>query len=602
MQDPSEKNPNPSEDELETEPDAPQEAENQDSPAGESRPRAQRPNPTLQPESPPPEEDDTLYAQSSRQRPNLGRRPPPQAQPQETAAQQAAEHQEPEPLQQEAQRPQARPQPQPQPTVQPTQPQVHQQDLRQTGRALNEQNNFPSIPGDNEPGQPPRITPNQKKGKPILIIGGIAAAMALVVLVFIVMGQQEEGATAKQNPQNGSNDMSQVITAINELNNNVMAMDTRITTIEAQQAAPPAASEPETGQTETPTDGETAAMEETPEPPPETPAAAEEQAPDATAMPQEADKPVDQPKPQPTEPAMIQPQKPGICGRTPELQDAILEKLNTTTCSKINENELFRITELPPISWTRAPRPGDFAGLVNLTMFTFADPRPENEATPIPARTFQGLTGVQTAELTVNGLESQAMSGMDELVNLTINIPADGQLHPGALQHLPELENLVINVAAPNRDINQRDFFPIFDRMPRIRSITISTDQWAPRFKAAQFKNLQTLQNLNIRATIPPNDPIKDYWLPPSLFLSTTHMSNIDIQIDGLGVIIVAPPDIVEHLHRLRALSITFTPPDDLPPEKELRLILSNQSPLLQEITNGRQSAEGYTVLLQGNQ
>ena len=69
--------------------------------------------------------------------------------------------------------------------------------------------------------------------------------------------------------------------------------------------------------------------------------------------------------PTPTAVVIPTPTRPGICGRTPEVQQAIIEKLRIASCRLITEHELYRIRGLPEI---RAPelRAGDFTGLVNL--------------------------------------------------------------------------------------------------------------------------------------------------------------------------------------------------------------------------------------------
>ena len=272
----------------------------------------------------------------------------------------------------------------------------------------------------------------------------------------------------------------------------------------------------------------------------------------------------------------------------------------------MTQDELYRITELPPIAWTGIPRPGDFTGLLNITHFTFVDPRHINRGTALPANTFSGLAGVQNLTLTLNGLESRSLAGLDEVVNMTLNLPAEATIYPGAFQGLPELENLTFNISAPTKEIDKRNYLPILDRMPRIRSLHINTQNWALPLKAGQFKNLETLQSLTIKGEIPPNEPLKVYWLPASLFANNTYLSNISVTVAGPISTIKAPPELVEFLDHLRHMEYIYNPAqpgqDGTSPgstteptaQDYLTLLLSLKSPLLNDIATHRQATTGY--------
>ena len=94
--------------------------------------------------------------------------------------------------------------------------------------------------------------------------------------------------------------------------------------------------------------------------------------------------------PTPTAVVIPTPTRPGICGRTPEVQQAIIETLRIASCRLITEHELYRIRDLPEIG---APelRSGDFTGLVNLNSLS-VQLRPLEKTNPavIPAGTFTG--------------------------------------------------------------------------------------------------------------------------------------------------------------------------------------------------------------------
>ena len=55
---------------------------------------------------------------------------------------------------------------------------------------------------------------------------------------------------------------------------------------------------------------------------------------------------------------------PGICGRTPEIQNKLINELRIPSCRMINDTELYRVRE---ISFdTESIKPGDLTGFVNL--------------------------------------------------------------------------------------------------------------------------------------------------------------------------------------------------------------------------------------------
>lgn len=441
---------------------------------------------------------------------------------------------------------------------------------------------------------PPPEPPAQKNRKPMLFI--IAAATALMVIVIIAViarAGDENGGTAagNENPPLAVDQMDQVISAINDLNRNVSSLTGRVDSLESQ------APEPEPGQT--PTTGEDPPSSQDAEPQPTRISTGQETAtPEPTPATPEP-QPTAPPTPAPTpEPAPLE--KP-FCTRTPAVQNAILEELNMSSCAAVTNDELFRIITLPPMNWNTPPLPGDFVGLDSLTSITFHDPRLPAGAETLPAHTFSGLSGVQDATLTVQGLESRALYGMEKLVNLTINMPADGQLHPGSLQGLHSLEELTINVSRPTTDINEREFFPTFDRMPTLRSLTINTTGWAPRFRASQFVNLHKLQFLTVNGEIPQDNAQKTYWLPGGLFNPTPLMDSIEMTVNGPDVLLKGPPTLVESLEHLRKISFRSTPPVDDPTLEPQILYLNLKSPLLQDITNGRTEPDGYQVAIPGS-
>ena len=94
-----------------------------------------------------------------------------------------------------------------------------------------------------------------------------------------------------------------------------------------------------------------------------------------------AQPPTAAPTPTPVPTATPLPESVGICYRTPEVQDWIIQQLQIPSCRVITEPELYRITE--PLgshyrarNGSNAPiilKPGDLAGLANVSSLTIGD-------------------------------------------------------------------------------------------------------------------------------------------------------------------------------------------------------------------------------------
>ena len=113
---------------------------------------------------------------------------------------------------------------------------------------------------------------------------------------------------------------------------------------------------------------------------------------------------------------------PGICGRTPEIQNALINDLNIASCRAINDAELYRVRE---ISFdTESIKPGDLTGFINLKTLTISG---LNE--PMTPGIFAGLESLTSLHIDMRLLEEQeetatfsakAFQGMPELKLLGI--------------------------------------------------------------------------------------------------------------------------------------------------------------------------------------
>ena len=212
-----------------------------------------------------------------------------------------------------------------------------------------------------------------------------------------------------------------------------------------------------------------------------------------------------------------------ICSRSPEVQQSILRKLQTSSCRIATTEELFRITGEFQVPYKTNPRPGDFAGLVNVTTSSITVSGEEETRTDIPANTFHGMekltylslhasTETTLHEGSLQGLPSLknlkisatsfatfkagSLSGMPALETLEIEMRASGQIMPGALSDLPMLETLVIKWPSSGEEEKRRNRLGQLELMPSLKILAISGK--VPPISPRDFQNLPKLETLQI--------------------------------------------------------------------------------------------------------
>jgi len=183
------------------------------------------------------------------------------------------------------------------------------------------------------------------------------------------------------------------------------------------------------------------------------------------------------------------PSGPGICGRTPEVQQALIETLKIASCRLITEHELYRIRDLPDI---RAPelKAGDFAGLVNLYSLSVEVQRSE-DGTPavIPAGAFAdsrikhlqiGSPPNSNSHATI---EDGAFGGA-YVESLSVSLATEGPIYdrqgeitghhaPGRLpDRLPE-SLIRLSVRGDIRRLDWR----VFQTLPELENLSLTHDQ-----------------------------------------------------------------------------------------------------------------------------
>ena len=305
-----------------------------------------------------------------------------------------------------------------------------------------------------------------------------------------------------------------------------------------------------------------------------------------------------------------------ICSRSPEVQQSILRKLQTSSCRIATTEELFRITGEFQVPYKTNPRPGDFAGLVNVTTSSITVSGEEETRTDIPANTFhgmekltylslhastettlhegslQGLPRLKNLKISATGFatfKAGSLSGMPALETLEIEMRASGQIMPGALSDLPMLETLVIEWPSSGEEEKRRNRLGQLEPMPSLKNLAISGK--VPPISPSDFQNLPKLETLQISGS--KESPIE---LNKNSFSKNPEVKAIRMTGSGRR----AEPGFREAfktLHKLEELTLRLEVEGEyLEPD----IVLSPNSPLMKDILNGDKRPDGYKVVPPG--
>ena len=292
----------------------------------------------------------------------------------------------------------------------------------------------------------------------------------------------------------------------------------------------------------------------------------------------------------PTPLAIASPTGPGICGRSPQIQTAILNTLEINLCSVVSPPELLRITALPTLH-ADTLKPGDFRDLVNLQGITLIAPT-------IPAGAFLGL---------------------ENLKYMKLDLYTHSSVAPGAFQGLDNLEHLTIETRKPDSEQEDTLLIPNFDRMPKLKYLQMGhiPELYVEAITDQFFKGLPSLEELTIRLNSNQQDETKDATatLPSGLFAHNPNLTTINFTVRSLSnVAIQVPKDLFEkntelqtlnidgknyhlpttifrHIEKLENLRLEGNRGKDKP-----ELELSTTSPLYNKIVYGRSGAQGFTL------
>ena len=215
---------------------------------------------------------------------------------------------------------------------------------------------------------------------------------------------------------------------------------------------------------------------------------------------------------------------PGICGRTPEIQEKLIEMLQIRSCQVINAAELYRVREFSASA--QSFKVGDFDDLPNLLKLSIHIG--QEKANTLDPGIFQDLHSLNS--LKINGhdqhtirLNKDTFKGLNNLIVLDISyiehLP-DGELDhlqqlkqlnilniehlpEGALDHLQQLKQL--NIFNIKGDIPSK----LLDQLQNVESIGIyadSDENSTPRTLPTDFlKNLPKLRGVGISSKYLPD-------------------------------------------------------------------------------------------------
>ena len=240
----------------------------------------------------------------------------------------------------------------------------------------------------------------------------------------------------------------------------------------------------------------------------------------------------------------------GICDRTEQVRDAILDQLsNTSDCAAVTDTELSAIIRLAlSEKGITTLKSGDFSGLSNLQHLNLAD----NELSALPDGIFDDLTGLESLYLYSNRLSELPDGIFDDLTGLE-----SLDLYNNRLSELPD--NIFDNLAgleSLSLGGNEISELPdsVFDNLAGLESLSLDGN-WISELPDGVFDNLTGLESLSLAF----NDLSE---LPDGVFDNLTRLYSLGVGINDLGEL---PDGIFDNLTGLGALTLTNIDLSELP-------------------------------------
>ena len=186
---------------------------------------------------------------------------------------------------------------------------------------------------------------------------------------------------------------------------------------------------------------------------------------------------------------------PGICGRTQQVQDGILNRLGgVSDCAEVTTTHLTTVTELTLESvGLTSLKADDFAGLTDLKELRLTG---NYQLYGLPSGVFSGLAKLETLDLYDNqfhqGLPARVFSGLTKLETLNLGENRIPMLRAEAFSGLSVLETL-------NLGVNRLPALPdgVFSGLTKLKTLSLS-DNLLTAFPAGVFSGLAELETLDL--------------------------------------------------------------------------------------------------------
>lgn len=134
-----------------------------------------------------------------------------------------------------------------------------------------------------------------------------------------------------------------------------------------------------------------------------------------------------------------------ICRRSPGIQNALINKLNMSSCQIITIEELFRLNDEFSATLKESPRQGDFAGMANVRKLRIRMDISEGEQGVIPDQFLHGLIKLETLELELRGkltIKSHAIHNLPKIKSITIRSYGNLTIEKEFASAVPKLAEL----------------------------------------------------------------------------------------------------------------------------------------------------------------
>ena len=264
---------------------------------------------------------------------------------------------------------------------------------------------------------------------------------------------------------------------------------------------------------------------------------------------------------------------PGICGRTQQVQDGILNRLGgVSDCAEVTTTHLTTVTELTLESvGLTLLRADDFAGLTDLKELRLTG---NYQLYGLPSGVFSGLAKLETLDLYDNqfhqGLPAGVFSGLTKLETLNLGENRIPTLRAEAFSGLSVLETL-------NLGVNRLPALPdgVFSGLTKLKTLSLS-DNLLTAFPAGVFSGLAELETLDLGG----NDLTE---VPVEVFSDISALKTLILRWNQIGSL---PDGAFSDLPNLEKLDlfhnlITALPPGTFSGLTKLKVLMAGSNQLV---------------------